>query len=262
MSKDKLFRPDGWGTRARIGLITPHMDIVPEAEFQTMATEDISIHVARVPLAWRGDSGPSLIGFDAVRSFAEPPFIDDAVEMLATTPLNSIAYGFTSSGYLLGPDGELELSKRLVERAGGVPVVFPCQAACIALHSLGLTRVAMVNPAWFPNELTSMGVDYFRKSDLEVVFSASATNLAQDQLSVTPKKVYEWVIRNVPESAEAIFLGGGGLRAIGAIEILEKELNRPVLTANQVIFWHALRVIGDLGNIEGYGKIFNYQLPA
>ena len=40
--------PDAWG-QTRIGVLTPHTDIVPEAEFNALATAGISIHVARIP---------------------------------------------------------------------------------------------------------------------------------------------------------------------------------------------------------------------
>ena len=39
-----------------------------------------------------------------------------------------------------------------------------------------------------------------------------------------------------PKSAEAVFIGGNGFGAIGVIEALEENLNRPILTANQVAF--------------------------
>ena len=44
-----MWQPDGWGWRARIGVLTPHLDIGPGAEFWTMAPEGVSIHSARVP---------------------------------------------------------------------------------------------------------------------------------------------------------------------------------------------------------------------
>jgi maleate cis-trans isomerase len=44
-----MWQPDGWGWRARIGVLTPHGDIGPEAEFRAMAPEGVSIHAARVP---------------------------------------------------------------------------------------------------------------------------------------------------------------------------------------------------------------------
>jgi maleate isomerase len=43
---------------------------------------------------------------------------------------------------------------------------------------------------------------------------------------------------------------------------LEEDLARPVLTANQVAFWHALRISGTRAPIVDYGQIFGYELPA
>ena len=262
MSKTVTWQSDGWGSRARIGLITPHNDIVPEAEFRTLTPEGISVHVARVPLGWRSGPEPPPIGLDAVRAFAEPPHVDSAVEMLATMPLNAIAYGFTSSSYLLGPEGDAKLKDRLESLTDGIPVAIPCSAVLLALRSIGASKLALINPPWFPAELTELGADYFRSSGLEVEFAASATDLASNQLSVQPDNVYEWVLRHVPKEADSIFLGGGGLRAIGVIGALEEALALPVLTANQIVFWHALRMAGVGESIDGYGKIFDYQLPA
>jgi hypothetical protein len=49
-SDRKSCQPDGLGYRARIGLLTPNDDAVPESEFWTMAPEGVSIHVSRVLL--------------------------------------------------------------------------------------------------------------------------------------------------------------------------------------------------------------------
>src|SRR5215469_5508745 len=50
----------------------------------------------------------------------------------------------------------------------------------------------------------------------------------------SPAEIYEWARRHVPSSAQAVFIGGDALRAIGVIAALEDDLRRPVLTANQV----------------------------
>ncbi len=262
MSETFKFQSDGWGSRARIGLITPHNDIVPEAEFQALAPKDISVHVARVPLGWRSGPQPPLIDLDARRAFAEPPHVDLAMKMLATMPLSSIAYGFTSSSYLHGPDGDINLKNRLESLTGGIPVVMPCPAVVLALQTLGVSKLALINPPWFPTELSEHGAEYFRNSGVDVEYAASATDLAPDQLSVQPEEVFKWVQRHVPNTTESVFLGGGGLRAIGVIEALEEALALPVLTANQVVFWHALRLAGVKASIDGYGQISDCQLPA
>ncbi len=256
-----MWQPDGWGSRGRVGLLTPHNDIVPEGEFRAMAPESVSIHAARVPLGWRSGSEPPPIGLDAARAFAEPPHVDEAAELLAAAPLSVIAYAFTSSSYLVGPDGDAALKERLEKRTHGIPVVIPCPSVVLALRALQLRRLALIHPPWFPAELDRLGADYFRRAGLEVVYSAAAAGLPRNQLSVQPVQVYEWVHTHVPDTAEVVFIGGGGLRAIGAILALEEALTRPVLTANQVLFWHALRLARVDEPIVCYGQIFGRELP-
>ena len=66
----------------------------------------------------------------------------------------------------------------------------------------------------------------------------------------------------MPKSAEAVFIGGNGFRAIGIIKALEENLARPALTANQVAFWQALRASGTRAPIVGYGQIFDCKQPT
>ena len=47
-----------------------------------------------------------------------------------------------------------------------------------------------------------------------------------------------------------------------SVKALEEALARPVLTANQVAFWHALRLSGARAEIVDYGEIFGRELPA
>jgi maleate isomerase len=256
-----MWQQDRWGDRARIGLLTPHNDIVPEVEFWTMSPQAVSIHAARVPLGWRSGREPPPVGLDAARAFAEPPHIDEAVELLSDAPLSVIAYAFTSSSYLLGRDGDAALKARLEKRTHGIPVVIPCPSVLLALRMLQVRRLALIHPPWFSAELDELGAGYFRSAGLDVVSASAAADLPRNQLSVHPAQVYEWVRTHVPDAAEAVFIGGGGLRAIGAIWALEQVLNRPVLTANQVLFWHALRLARINEPIAAYGQIFECELP-
>jgi maleate cis-trans isomerase len=59
-----------------------------------------------------------------------------------------------------------------------------------------------------------------------------------------------------PREAEAVLFSGNGFRAIGAIAALEADLGRPVLRANQVAFWYALRQAGVHAPVNGYGRLF------
>lgn len=252
-----MWQPDGWDARFRIGVLTPHADVGPESELQAMAPEGVRVHAARVPfgaMAAGGAMDPT-IPLAPVRAFAEPPGVDQATALLAAAPVQAIAYGFTSSAYVLGAEAEAGMVTRLERTSNGIPVVATCEAAVVALRTLGAGRLALVDPPWFDEELNELGAGYFASQGLDVVFH-SPCGLSSDQRSITPADLHDWIRRNVPESAEAVFVGGNGFRAVGMIAQLEQDLGRPVLTANQVLFWRALHAAEVRIPIRGYGRIF------
>jgi maleate isomerase len=252
------WQPDGWDAGVRIGVLTPHADVGPESELRAMAPSGVAIHAARVPfgaMAAGGGMDPT-VALAPVRAFAEPPHVDDATELLAAAPLRAIGFGFTSSAYVLGPAGEADMIARLGAHARGIPVVAPCAAAVEALRLLGTRRVALVDPPWFDLELTGLGVAYYRAAGFHVVFAA-AVELPSEQRAITPAGVHDWVAAHTPADAEAVMIAGNGFRAVGAISALEETLARPVLSANQVLLWAALRAAGaDPARVAGYGCLF------
>jgi maleate isomerase len=244
------WQADGAGSVARIGVLTPDFDPVPESEMWTMAPHGVSVHASRVVWnrhpEWDRDA----------RAFAEPPSVDNATKQLAAVKPQVIVYAFSSSSYVLGTEGDEALRARLGKTAGGLPIILTCPAATEALRSLAVHRIALIHPPWFKNELTAAGMNYFRKQGFEVVLSAAMTP-SRSFTEVPAAEVYEWAKKNVPRQAEAVFIAGNGLRAIGAIQALEESLGRPVLTANQVAFWGALQVDHVNAKPILYGKVFS-----
>lgn len=245
--KDSHFIPQwqlhGAGSIGRIGVLTPDFDPVPESEMWAMAPPGVSIHASRVP--WNR----------ITRSFAEPPHVDTATELLAGLTPHVIVYAFTGSSYVLSAEADDSLRARLEKRARGIPVVLTAPAASEALRVLGVHRLALIHPPWFSEEVNADGSDYFGSRGMEVVYCARMTP-ARPFTEVPPAEVYAWTKANVPQDAEGVFIGGNGLRAIGVIQALEDSLGRPVLTANQVAFWQALRVVGMTSEVSQYGRIF------
>ncbi len=241
------WQPDGFASVARIGVLTPDDDPVPESEMGIMAPKGASIHASRVP--WNHDA----------LSFVE--HAADAVELLARVTPRVILYAFTSSTYLLGTQGDDELRTSLGKRAGGIPVIFTCSAAVEALRILGARRVALFHPPWFAEDINHKGMEYFRTLGMEVVFCERMMP-TRTFTEVPPAEVYEWVRTKAPRQAEAVFIGGNGLRAIGVIHALEETLHKPVLTANQVLFWEALRMLGVTSKLTEYGLLLSKSSPT
>lgn len=244
----------------RIGVLTPHADIGPESELQAMAPAGVTIHAARVPFGAMAPGGAmdSTIALAPVQAFAQPPYVDDAAESLASAPLDVIAFGFTSSAYVIGTAHEAAMITRLQRRTRGIPVVAASAAAVSALEALTARRVALFHPPWFDLELCDLGRRYYDSAGFDVVMSA-ACGLPSEQAQITPAGLHGWICEHAPKNAEAIVITGNGLRAVGVIAALEAQLDRPVVTANQSLLWAALRAAqADPTSVTGYGRLFDH----
>ncbi len=227
-----------------------------------MAPEGVVIHSARVPFGAMGSGGTMdpTIPLAPVRALAEPPGVDDAVELLGAAPIGAIGYAFTSSAYVLGAAGEAAMLARLQERAGSIPVTAAITAVVDALRALAADRVAVVHPPWFDDELNRLGAAYFESVGCQVEFCAAA-ELPSDQRAIEPAALYEWASARVPDTAQAVCIGGNGFRAVGVIEALERELGRPVVTANQALLWSLLGLAGHSTPPNHYGRLFTHAPP-
>ena len=157
------------------------------------------------------------------------------------------------------------MKTRLEQRANGMPVLLPCPAAVTALRTLGVRRIALLHPPWFADDEQQMGMAYLRNQGCEVVYAnqlrlrglpvAKPTDPLRTFTELYPAELYACARTQVPATAEAVLLSGNGFRAIGVMAALEEELGRPVLTANQVACWYALRHTGVRAPVHGYGRV-------
>ena len=200
-SDRKSWRPDGLGYRARIGLLTPNDDAVPESEFWTLAPEGVSVHVARVLLV-------------DTRTFADPPHPDDATALLAALPMQAIVFAFTTTSYILGQNGEQALKARLENRSNGIPVLLPCPAAVAAFRTLGVRRIAVIHPPWFTDDEHQLGIAYFRNQGFDVVYAnqmrlrglsvAKSTDPLRKFTELYPAELYAFARTQVPAAPDPL----------------------------------------------------------
>jgi maleate isomerase len=236
---------DGVGTVARFGVLTPDFDPVPESELWAMVPRGVSIHAARVPRGVGSGAG-----------FVEPPGIDEAIDRLVALAPRAILLGYTSSSYALGREADARVRARLEDRAKGIQVIFPCLAATAALGELGARRIAVVHPPFWTETGNEQGRAYWRAAGFDVL-QCVRVEPTRGFTEVAPREIVDFVSARTPREAQAVFIGGNGMRAIGAIKALEARLGKPVLSANQILLWDALRLVGQADRVTDYGGIFN-----
>jgi maleate isomerase len=240
----------------RIGVLTPHGVPGPEVEFAAMAPGRLATRVVRVTAEASGRP-PSATALDELTAATAAPILECAAGQLLTGPVDVIGYASTTSAYTIGFDAEMAMTSRLSQLTGR-PVAATSSSAVHALRVLRLERVALIGAPWFDPKFNELGTAYFASQGFDVVSSESA-GLSHDPAVIEPAAVTAWISWHVADSAQAIFIGGNGFRAAGAIEALEATIGRPVLTSNQVLLWQLLAGTDDSFVIEGYGRLFTHK---
>ena len=250
-----MFAPDGWVYRARIGLLVPHGDVGPESEFSAMVPAGVGFNASRFHFPSKDHAKiAGQIGIPPVEYVAAPGPLDDAVKLVASAPVNIIALAFSSTSYV-GDD--IELIERLGQFAEGKPVVTTGQAICAALRHLAANRVMLVEPPWFPPDLTSRARTWIESHGFTVT-KAEAAGLPTGQANIHPGSVYQWVRDNVTADTEAVVMTGNGFRTSGVVRALETDLRIPVMSANSALLWHVLRTLAlPTSEVTEYGRMFS-----
>ena len=78
-------------------------------------------------------------------------------------------------------------------------------------------------------------------------------------LAVEPDEWRQRVTAQDEQSSQAAFLSCTAIRAVEAITPIEAEIDKPVVTSNQAMVWHALRKLGIDDRPAGYGRLMEAE---
>ena len=62
------------------------------------------------------------------------------------------------------------------------------------------------------------------------------------------------------DKVDAVMLACGNWFTMEVVDKLEQKLGKPVLTTNQVSLWGALKILGNLNSLPGYGVLLEKHL--
>jgi maleate isomerase len=235
----------GW--RARIGLLYPASGLVDD-EFYRLVPPGVSVHIARV-----GAHGN--ISAEKVKAFSEVDNLIRCAKDLEPIRPTCIAWACTSGSFLVGKEGSRRQVAALAQNTG-TKCTNTSESMVEALHHLGVKRIGVGTP--YPDDFNAPIVKFLEDHGFEVL-AIDNLRLKNDWEigSATPETIYALARRVAVERTEAVFLSCTGLDAVDLIEPMERDLGRPVLTANQVTMWNALRLseISTRG-LEQFGSLF------
>lgn len=222
------------GAERRIGIIVP-FDFALDREYWQWAPNDVSLHITRTPPHF----GP--VGVELARAVSETGEAADATRTLVEIAPDSIAYACTSGSFVDGLAHEADLRAAIEAASPGTRAITTSGALLEALRALGVRRVGLGTP--YVSELGRLLVDFVRAAGFEAV-SLANLELEGGIADVGTGEVTRLVEAAHVPGAEAIFLSCTNLRTFDALPGLEARYGIPVLSANQVTMWSALRAAG------------------
>lgn len=235
----------GQGGVAALGVIVLQSDETLENEWRHLfADPGIALHHARIP------SGLHVTTETLIRM--EQELAATAALLPGTIAFDAIGYGCTSGASVIGPD---VVADRIHQYHTGVPVSDPISAVMAGCRALDVRRLGFLTP-YVPEvshairavleangfEITAFGS--FEESEEHVVarIAESATLDALIEIGKTA-------------DCDAVFVSCTNLRTFGVLAEAEDRLGKPVISSNQALAWHLLRLAGVTDH-PGPGRLF------
>ncbi len=235
----------GW--RARIGFLVPPGNPTTEPEMAMLTPPGVSLHFTRMVAG--GVTG-SLQGQEE-RNRSQIAHLDECAQLLALVKPNVMVLAHTATSYTLGREGERELIGRL-SRKYDIALITAFGSVVRAFEHLGVKRVALGTP--YSEDMTLRGKAHLEAHGLEVVSHGRLHNVT-NIYDETPERAFQ-LARSVdrPE-ADAVFLSGVGMPTLAVLDLLERDLGKPVFSSAAAMMWNALRTAQVRHSFSGFGRL-------
>ena len=238
------------GYIGRIGVVYPS-DGVLDWEFWRCVPDGVSVHVTRSLSSANLD--PSLSPAQKHVVMAESTDIEDAARTFSLIGADCVAYACTAASFTRGVGYDAEIIKR-IEVASGSPATTTSTSAVAALQELGARKVAVAAP--YEDEVCERLQKFLEESGFEVVGLKNLGLEGMDIGCVPLDEVCALARQADTPEADCLFISCTALRTIEVLDHLEQELGKPVVSANQAMMWHTLRIADIPTRLEGLGSLY------
>ncbi len=231
-------------TNPKVGLLALSTDLTIESDFQSICQKlPFDLFVNRIHNENPLTKENLLKMHDQIESVTE--------KILPGQKINTVAYGCTSGTIAIGED---KVKEKVQLAKPGCYVTTPITSALKAFKEMNIKKVAVFTP--YPESVNKTISEYLIKKNIEVMsFSTFNLDLDVDFARIDPKYLSEILTKLNINDADALFVSCTALPALEILDEVEKKINKPVFSSNQVLIWDTIRSVGYKSSIEGYGKL-------
>ena len=131
----------------------------------------------------------------------------------------------------------------------------PISAVRAGLHALKAKRIAFVSP--YVREVTAPMRALLSANGFEAVSEFSFAEREDRKVARISERITLEAIENVSKISEcdAVFASCTNLRTYGILEEAEQRAGCPVISSNQALLWHLLKLAGRKSDGGGHGAL-------
>jgi len=230
--------------RARVGFIIPTSNRMVEPQVQRYMPPGVVAHFTRIGMTNKHKAPLE----------QQLPKIAAAAEMLSESKCDAVILQCTGTSM----SGGLDMGKRVIEamqRATGKPASTAASSLTSAFAALRAKKLVFVSETKQPDHERKLR--YLREAGYEIVADKAVGLAGTDEYCTMPPQLwFDTTVALQNDSADAYFISCANIHSVDVIEDLEKVLNKPVVTSNQALAWHSLRLAGVDDRLENRGKLF------
>ncbi|MFF2845583.1 decarboxylase [Streptomyces sp. NPDC058001] len=203
------------------------------------------------------DIGEDAHRVDALLEMGSADRLAAGVEEIRLAGAEALVWACTSASFVFGWEGAHE-QVRALARTAGIPASSTSFAFAHAVRELGVRRVAI--GATYPEDVAALFAAFLKAAGVEVVATRGSGIITAAEVGTWGRAEVTALARTAdhPE-AEAILLPDTALHTAAYVRDLESDLGKPVLTANQVTVWEALRLAARRVNAPALGTLFTKE---
>ena len=232
-----------YGWRAKIGHVAPSRGDTLVYEFYKMMPDGFMLLNSTGTIR-------QLVDADFDRQLKR---IEEAAQDLVENKCDAIIIGGSPLFTKLGFGSDLEMGNKLTAKFG-VPIAAGITGEIEALKSLNIKKLVVATPHEdslndrMKRFLEASGFDVLKIEGYGVRRNADLTDMDVHAAYKIAKRLYE----KAPQ-ADGVFVPCPRWPTITDVELLEREIGKPVVTSCQAYIWHAIRLTKVKEKIAGFG---------
>lgn len=218
---------------AQLGLIVLQADERIEADMRRLLPDHVETFVSRVPSGAHVTLA-SLAAMEAELARAASLFPGAA-------RLRAVGYGCTSGSAQIGVGPVAQAVKAGIATA---EVTEPVSAVIAACKELGVRRIGLLSP--YIASVSARLAEVLNTAGIEITAFASFDESEEWRVArIAPASIAAAAVDLAGQAQmDALFMSCTNLQTLDIIADVEAKLGIPVLSSNQVLAWHLLRLAG------------------